>query len=60
MGTSLSSPFSVSRIAVLGDKSISFVIASPVFPLERLSRYLPTVISVRIIPADSKYRSPEY
>ncbi len=58
VGTSTSCP-STSSTAVFGDRSISFVIASLVFPLERPSRYFPTVIRVRIIPADSKYRSWE-
>ena len=31
--------------------------APVVLPRERSSRYLPTVTSVRIMPADSKYRS---
>ena len=31
--------------------------APVVLPLERSSRYLPTVTSVNIMPADSKYRS---
>ena len=60
VGISSSLPSAVRRIAVFGDRSMSFVIASLVFPLERLSRYFPTVISVNIIPADSKYRSCEY
>ena len=54
VGISFSFPASSRMTATLGDKSISFVMASLVFPLERLSKYLPTVISVRIIPADSK------
>ena len=43
--------------AVLGAISISLVMASLVFPLERASRYLPMLISARIMTADSKYRS---
>ena len=30
--------------------------AWPVLPLARVSKYLPSVTSVRIIPEDSKYR----
>ena len=60
VGISSSLPSSLTTIAVFGDKSISFVIASLVLPLERLSRYFPTVIRVRIMPADSKYKSWEY
>ena len=45
---------SLKTFACFGAKSISFSIASLVFPLERLSKYFPTVIKVRIIPADSK------
>ena len=43
-----------STTAVFGARSRSFVIASLVFPLERVSRYFPTVISARIMAADSK------
>ena len=46
-----------STVAVLGARLISFSIASPVLPLLRVSRYLPSVISVKIIAADSKYKS---
>ena len=60
VGISFSVPSAMRRIAVLGDRSISFSMASPVFPLERVSRYLPTVIRVSIIPADSKYRLDAY
>ncbi len=42
--------------ACLGASLISFSIAALVFPLARVSKYLPTVINVTIIPADSKYR----
>ena len=52
-GTVTSLP-SLKTFACFGAKSISFSIASLVFPLERLSKYFPTVIKVRIIPADSK------
>ena len=55
-GISTSSP-SRSITTVSGASFISLVIASLVFPLERASRYLPSVISVRMVPADSKYRS---
>ena len=44
-----------STTAVFGDRSISRSIASPVLPLERVSRNFPSVTSVRIMPADSKY-----
>ena len=57
-GISSSAP-SRSTTAVFGAKSISFVIASLVLPLARASRNLPKVISVKIIPADSKYKSIE-
>ena len=40
--------------AVSGARASSAVIAPVVLPLERSSRYLPTVTRVRIIPADSK------
>ena len=43
-----------STSAVLGARSISFSMASPVLPLLRVSRYLPSVTSARIIAADSK------
>ena len=46
-----------STTAVLGAKFISFVIASDVFPFARASSVFPNVISVRIMPADSKYKS---
>ena len=55
-GISTSFP-SRSTSAVFGAKSISFEIASEVLPFERASRYLPRVISVKIVPADSKYKS---
>ena len=38
----------------------SLLIASEVFPLDLASRYFPTVINVRIIDADSKYKSMWY
>ena len=46
--------------AVFGARFISFVIASDVFPFARVSKYLPSVIKVKIIPADSKYKSMVY
>ena len=46
-----------STVAVFGARSIRRVRASLVLPLERVSRYLPTVISAKIITADSKYKS---
>ena len=52
-GISTSAP-SRRTVAVLGARSISRVMASLVLPLERVSRNLPRVISVRIMPADSK------
>ena len=60
VGISSSLPSSLTTMAMAGVKSISFVIASLVFPLEWFSRNFPTVISVKIIPADSKYKSWEY
>ncbi len=51
-----SCPDASSRTAVFGLRSISFSKALEVLPLERLSKYLPKVIRVRIMPADSKYR----
>ena len=53
MGTVRSFPFS-SSTAVLGASCIKRFSASVVLPLERASRVLPTVISVKIIAADSK------
>ena len=44
-------------VADFGVRSISFLIASPVFPFDFASKYFPSVISVRIVPADSKYIS---
>ena len=54
--TSTSSPFR-SKVAVLGARSISLLTASVVLLLETASKYFPTVIRVRIIAQDSKYRS---
>ena len=47
-------------MAVLGARSISLVMASLVFPLALASKNLPKVIRVKIIAADSKYRSMLY
>ena len=46
-----------SIVAVFGARFISLVIASEVFPFARASSVFPKVISVRIMPADSKYKS---
>ena len=43
--------------ATSGASASSAVMAPVVLPLERSSRYLPTVTRARIMPADSKYRS---
>ena len=53
MGTVVSAP-SRTTTAVFGASFISPLSASVVRPLERASSSLPTVISVRIIAADSK------
>lgn len=45
---------SLITIAVLGAKLINLLIASLVFPFDFVSKYFPTVIKVRIVPADSK------
>ena len=58
-GISISTP-SRTTVAVLGAKSIRRLMASPVLPLDRVSRNLPRVMRVRIMPADSKYRSMWY
>ena len=42
--------------AVFGAKPISLLIALAVFPLDFVSKYLPNVINVSIVPADSKYK----
>ena len=55
-GTSVSTP-SRSTEAVLGARSIRRVMAWEVLPLDRVSKNLPRVMRVRIMPADSKYRS---
>ena len=55
-GSSASTPFRIT-LAVLGARSMRRVMASLVLPLERVSRNLPRVMRVRIMPADSKYRS---
>ena len=44
-------------VAVLGERSMSLVMVSVVLPFARASKYLPKVMSVRIMAADSKYRS---
>ena len=53
IGSVCSSPFRMT-VAVFGARSSRRVTASVVFPFERDSKYLPTVTSVRIVPADSK------
>ena len=58
-GTSISEP-SRTTVAVLGARSIRRPMASLVLPLERVSRNLPRVMRVRIMPADSKYRSIDH
>ena len=55
-GTVCSSP-PRTTVAVLGARPISFSMASLVFPLLLASRYLPSVISAKIMAADSKYKS---
>ena len=57
-GISVSCP-SLTRTAVLGARSISFVMASDVLAFALASINFPRVISVRIMPEDSKYRSME-
>ena len=52
-GISASAP-SRRTVAVLGARSIRREMAWEVLPLERVSKNLPSVISVRIMPADSK------
>ena len=59
MGTCSSVP-SLTTVAILGESFIRLFSASVVFPLERASSILPTVIKVRIIAADSKYSSSIY
>lgn len=58
-GISASAP-SRRTVAVLGARSIRREMAWEVLPLERVSRNLPRVMRVRIMPADSKYRSMWY
>ena len=48
---------STSRVASFGARSTSLAMASVVLPFARASKYLPSVMSVRIMAADSKYRS---
>ena len=45
------------RVATLGERSRRDEIASVVLPFARASKYLPSVMSVKIMPADSKYKS---
>ena len=49
-----------SSVAVLGVSFTRLFIASVALPLARASSVLPTVISVRIIAADSKYSPWRY
>ncbi len=53
VGTVTSAP-SRTTVAVLGARSMRAVIASVVRPLARASKYLPSVMRVRIMPAESK------
>ena len=46
-------------VAVFGARFRSLLMASEVLPFARASKNLPRVISVRIVPAPSKYRSWE-
>ena len=59
IGTVFSLP-SISKVAVFGERFIRLFSASVVLPFDFASRSLPTVISVKIIAADSKYRSCIY
>ena len=52
-GISVSAPF-LTTVAVLGARLIRLFRASVVFPFDRASSILPTVIRVRIMAADSK------
>ena len=54
-GTVTSAPLRITD-AVFGERSMSFSIACDVLPLARVSRYLPSVMSVTIIAAPSKYK----
>ena len=45
---------STRRVASLGARSMSLAMASVVLPFARASKYLPSVMSVRIMAADSK------
>ena len=54
--TVVSLPSSATTVAVLGARSMSASMAPPVLDLLRVSRYLPTVTSDRMVPALSKYR----
>ena len=55
-GTRSSTP-SARRTASFGARSTSLAMAPVVLPFARASKYLPSVMSVRIMAADSKYRS---
>ena len=59
MPTSVSTP-SFSRTAVFGARRIRPFSASVVRPFDMASSILPTVISVGIMAADSKYRFIPY
>ena len=54
--TVVSVPSTATTVAVLGARSMSASMAPPVLDLLRVSRYLPTVTSDKIVPALSKYR----
>ena len=56
-GISSSLPAAFLLMAVLGERSMSLEMASVVLPFARASKYFPSVMRVRIIAADSKYRS---
>ena len=53
-GTVTSASFRTT-VAVLGARSTSAATASVVLPLARASKYLPRAISVKIMPAESRY-----
>ena len=54
VATSTSWPLRRTR-AVLGARSMSALMAEVVLPLARASKYLPSVMSTRMVPAESKY-----
>ncbi len=58
-GMTTSAPFWIT-VACFGARSISFSMALEVRPLDRASSHLPKVISVTIMPDDSKYRFMQY